>query len=71
MGVLDSLYLIWGFLRLAGKAPSVYTRMYMARRRAVGAFKKQLLACGVDKATASELASCYPRIDLTDLRPMK
>jgi hypothetical protein len=71
MGALDSLYLIWGFLRLAGKAPSVYTRMYLARRRATGAFKKQLVACGVDAATAKELASFYPRIELLDPRSLK
>jgi len=69
MGALDSLRLVWSFLRLAVKAPIVYTRMYLARRRAAGCFKKQLMACGVDKSTASELAACYPRINLTDLRP--
>jgi hypothetical protein len=71
MGALDSLRLVWSFLRLAVKAPVVYTRMYLARRRAAGCFKEQLMACGLDNATAKELAACYPRIDLMDLRPAK
>ncbi|HIH89206.1 TPA: hypothetical protein HA344_08375 [Candidatus Bathyarchaeota archaeon] len=63
MGALDTLRLAWEIARIAVKAPGIYTGMYFARRRAVGAFRKQLLACGVDKATVKELSKDYPKID--------
>jgi hypothetical protein len=64
LGALDSLLFTWGVVRLAGKAPGIYTRLYLARRRTCKAFSRQLVACGVDKSTARELARCYPKIDL-------
>jgi len=63
MGALDSLRFTCRVVKLAGKAPGAYTRMYLARRRAISTFRKQLVACGVEKAAAKELARCYPRID--------
>jgi hypothetical protein len=42
----------------------MYTRLYLARRRACKVFIEQLVACGVDKSTARELVLYYPKIDL-------
>ncbi len=64
MKVLDSLRLTFGFVRLASKVPSIYVRLYLARRRACRAFRGQLVACGVDDSAARELARCYPKIDM-------
>ncbi len=68
MGALDSLRFTLGLVGLALKAPSVYMRLYFARRRAVGVFRRELVAFGVDRTTAAELAACYPRFDLKGVR---
>lgn len=68
MGALDSLRFTLGLVGLALKAPSFYMRLYFARRRAVGVFRRELVAFGVDRATAAELAACYPRFDLKGTR---
>jgi len=61
---LDSLRLTWDMVRLAGRAPGIYVRFYLARRRACDAFRRQLVACGVDESTARELSRCYPKVDV-------
>jgi hypothetical protein len=68
LGALDSLRFTWGLVGLALKAPSVYMRLYFARKRAVGVFRRELVAFGVDRATAAELAAYYPRFDLRGAR---
>ena len=68
MGALDSLRFTWKLVELALKAPNVYMRLYFARRRAVGVFRRKLVAFGVDRATAAELAACYPRFDIKGFR---
>jgi hypothetical protein len=63
MVALDSLRFTWSVMWLAGRAPGIYANLYLARRRACNVFRRQLVACGVDKSSAKELARCYPKID--------
>lgn len=40
--------------------PGMYTRYYFARRRAVRAFKNELMNYGITRETAEELSRFYP-----------
>ncbi len=40
--------------------PGIYTRYYFARRKAVKAFKNELLKNGIPYETAEELSRLYP-----------
>jgi len=63
---------VTSFFRLMGMGlslPYYYKRYSFARRRAVSAFKKELIASGVPPMEAGELASLYP-LKFSDLMDM-
>jgi hypothetical protein len=69
---VGTLRKVTSFFRLMGMGlslPIYYTRYHIARRRAVGAFKRELIASGVPPVEADELASLYP-FKLGDLMDM-
>jgi hypothetical protein len=60
---VGTLRKITSFFRLMGMAlslPFYYMRYSFARRRAISAFKRELIASGVPPMEANELASLYP-----------
>ena len=60
---MGTLRKVTSFFRLMGiglSLPVYYTRYRIARRRAVGAFKRELIASGVPPMEAADLASLYP-----------
>ena len=60
---MGTLRKITSFFRLMGMGlslPFYFMKYSSARRRAVSAFKRELIASGVSPGEASELASLYP-----------
>jgi len=60
---VGTLRKVTSFFKVVGMGlslPIYYTRYRIARRRAVGAFKRELISSGVPPMEADELASFYP-----------
>ena len=60
---MGTLRKITSFFKLMGmflSFPIYYTRYRIARRSAIGAFKRELIASGISPGEAGELASLYP-----------
>jgi hypothetical protein len=69
---VGTLRKVTSFFKLMGMGlslPIYYTRYHIARRKAVSAFKRELIASGVPPMEADELASLYP-FKFSDLRDM-
>jgi len=69
---VGTLRKITSFFRLMGMGlslPFYYMRYSSARRRAISAFKRELIASGVSPGEASELSSLYP-FKFSDLMDM-
>jgi len=63
MKALELLNLIFQTTRLVVKTSGMYVRLYLARQRAVRAFKSELIKCGVNPDAAKELANLYPDLN--------
>ena len=60
MGTLRKVTSFFKVVGMGLSLPIYYTRYRIARRRAISAFKRELIASGVSPGEASELASLYP-----------
>jgi hypothetical protein len=60
MGTLRKVTSFFKIMGMGLSLPIYYTRYLIARRRAVGAFKRELIASGIPPMEAEELASLYP-----------
>ena len=60
MGTLRKITSFFKLMGMGFSLPIYYTRYRIARRRAIGAFKRELIVSGVSPMEAGELASLYP-----------
>ena len=60
MNLRRSLTTFFYTARLVLSLPSIAVRYYIKRRRAVGLFKKELIAYGISTPDVEEIAGVYP-----------
>jgi hypothetical protein len=60
MGMLGYASTVYHGLRVMLKAPGILVRWKLGHRRAKNTFKKELIASGISKYEAKDLAELYP-----------